>query len=93
MVLVSFGWWSRASSRSQASRSQAIRSLVGFDGTVFRDLHRPAEAVQDVRGAAQRVPDVEQPGDQVRQPSEGPALIVAEPVHGGAFIQCVLQAR
>jgi hypothetical protein len=66
--------------------------LVAFDRTVFRDLHRPAQPIQDIRRAPQCVPGVEQAGDQVRHPGQGPALIVAEPVHGRAFVQRSLKA-
>lgn len=67
------------------------RRLVTFDRTMPRDLHRPAHPVQQIPGAAQRVAGVKHPRDQIRHPGQGPALILAEAVHGRAFVQGISQ--
>jgi hypothetical protein len=73
------------------------RGLVAFDRPMLRNLHRPAEAVHEVRGTAQRVPDSDPAVDQIRDPSQSPPLIPrdAGPPQGlvqqrGQFPQLIL---
>ena len=56
------------------------RGLVAFGGAVYRDLRGEPDPVQQIRRAAQRVPDVEQPPDQGGHPLQRPPLILTPAV-------------
>jgi hypothetical protein len=51
------------------------RVLVALRGPVGGDLRAEPDPVQQVRGAAQRVTDVEQPPDQRGHPGQRPPLV------------------
>src|SRR5208283_4601133 len=61
--------------------------LIALGGPVHRDLRGIPDAVQQVRGAPQRVPDMEQPADQRGDPGQRPPLILTPPPRGRAAVQ------
>ena len=58
--------------------------LVALRGPVHGYLRGEADPVQQVRRAAQRVADVEQPPDQRRDPGQRPPLVLTPPPGGRA---------
>ena len=77
------------------------RRLSTSSGTFAATYRRPVdghlrgepEAVQQIGGAARRVPDVEQPPDQRGDAVQGPALVLAPAPGGRAPLQRCPQLR
>ena len=72
-----------------ASTPKGLSALVGGEivSGGHRDLRGVPEAVQQVRSAPQRVPDMEQPGDQRGDPGQGPPLVLIPPPGDRAGVQ------
>src|SRR5579863_3757819 len=61
--------------------------LITLRGPVHRDLRGVPEAVQQVRGAPQRISELEQPACQHGDPGQRPPLILTPPPHRRAAVQ------